>query len=178
MEPQAVQVKKEVQTHTITQENGPLKDLSVLTAAPSPTNGCKPVDGSSTTRDEDEEVSVKDDEHTELLQCTLNSSLKKQDNDDQQLVRTAPENMNAASALDKRLNIYPALPVEGAGLENHTGMKTEEIEEPSASATHPVDPADSAEAPSSCCEKTEASFASCQLPFASLVSEEMESTSW
>lgn len=187
VEPEAVHVKKNVEvealTIPITQENGPLKELSILTAAPSPRKGCKLVDSSSpTARDDNEEVSLKDDENTGLLQCTLNSQRKKQDKDDQLEVNTAAENVNSASAPDKPLDIFPPLPVEAAGLENHTGIKAETMEEPSASATrtvdqemcYKIDPAD-AEAPSNCCEKTEASFASSQSPFASLFSV---STSW
>lgn len=188
---EAVQVKKcvtvEAPTNTIAQENGSLKKLDVATAAASPRRGSQLAENSTAARDEDEEISLKDDERTRLLQCTLNSSQKKQDIDDLPEANSAPENMDSALAQDKRLNIYPPLPVEAAVLEDHTGMEAAAaaVEEQSSSATRPVDqemsfkiePAD-AEAPSNYCEKTEASFASRQSPVASLVGEKMESPSW
>lgn len=188
VEPEAAQVKKcvevEAPTNTINQENGPLKELDGL-AASFPRRDCILVDSSTTAREEDEEVSLKDDEHTVLLQCTLNSPLKKQDKDNQLEVNTALENIDSASAQDKCCDIFLPLPVEAAGLESHTGIKEEAMEEHSSSATRPVDqelcykidPAD-AEAPSNCCENAEASYASCQSPFSSLVSQDMESASW
>lgn len=190
VEPEAVQVKKcveaEAPTNTITQENGPLKEQDAQTAAPSPRRGSELAENFTTGGDEDEEVSLKDDEHTGLLHCTLNSPQKQQDSDDLLEVNAPLENMNLASAEDKRLDIDRPLPVEAAGLENHTGIvAAAAAEEQSSSATHPVDQEmcskvdpDEAEAPSNCCEITEASFASCQSPFASLVREEMESQSW
>lgn len=193
---EAVQVKKcvnaEAPTNTITQENGPLTKLDVPTAAPSPRGRSQLAENSTTARDEDEEISLKDDERTGLLQCTLNSPQKKKDSDDLMEVNASPENMNSSLVQEKPLGIYPPLPVEGAVLENHTGIEAaaaavgeKKEEDQSSSAPHPVDqemsskmePAD-AEAASNCCEKTEASFASRHSPIASLVSEEMESPSW
>lgn len=192
--PEAVQVKKcveaEAPTSTITQENGPMKELDVATAAPSPRRESELAEKSATARDEDGEVGLKGDEQTGLLQCTLNSPQKKRDPDDLPEADTAPEDTDAASAQDERLDLNTPLLVEAAGLENHTGIEAAaaaavEEEEQSPSAAHSVDqemgskmdPAH-AEASRNCCGKTAAAPASCQSPFASLVSEEVESLSW
>lgn len=191
--PEAVQVKKSVEVEApssaITQENGPVKELDVATAAPSPRRESKLAEKSATARDEDKEVGLKDDKQTGLLQCTLNSQKKKQDSDDLPEANTAPEDMNAALAQDERLDLNTPLLVEAAGLENHTGIEAAAAaaveEEQSPSATHAVDqemasemdPAH-AEALRNCCGKKAAEPASCQSPFASLVSEEVESLSW
>lgn len=188
--PEAVQVKKcvevEAPTSTITQENGPLKEPDVATAAPSPRRGSKLAEKSATARDEDEEVGLEDDKQTGLLQCTLNSPQKKRDSDDVPEANTAPENTNAAPAQDERLDLSTPLLVEAAGLENHTGIEAAAVEEEqSPSATLSVDQEMSskmdpsnAEASQNCCGKKAAASASCQLPFASLVGEEVESLSW
>lgn len=181
--PEAVQVKKcvevEAPTSTITQENGPLKEPDVATAAPPPRRGSKLAEKSATAQDEDEEVGLEDDKQTGLLQCTLNSPQKKRDSDD------VPE-ANAALAQDERLDLSTPLLVEAAGLENHTGIEAAAVEEEqSPSATLSVDQEMSskmdpsnAEASRNCCGKKAAASASCQLPFASLVGEEVESLSW
>lgn len=187
--PEAVQVKKcvevEAPTSSITQENGPLKEPDVATAAPSPRRGSKLAEKSATVRDEDEEVGLEDDKQTGLLQCTLNSPQKKRDSDDVPEANTAPEDTNAAPAQDERLDLSTPLLVEAAGLENHTGIEAAAVEEEqSPSATLSVDQEMSskmdpsnAEASQNCCGKKAAASASCQLPFASLVGEEVESLS-
>lgn len=182
--PEAVQVKKS--TSTITQENGPLKEPDVATAAPSPRRGSKLAEKSAAARDEDEEVGLEDDKQTGLLQRTLNSPQKKRYSDDVPEANTAPEDTNAALAQDERLDLSTPLLVEAAGLENHTGIEAAAVEEEqSPSATLSVDQEMSskmdpsnAEASQNCCGKKAAASASCQLPFASLVGEEVESLSW
>ncbi|XP_075903541.1 uncharacterized protein LOC142902405 [Nelusetta ayraudi] len=181
--PEAVQVKKRVEVEApssaITQENGPMKELDMATAAPSPRRESKLAEKSATARDEDEEVGLKDDKQTGLLQCTLNSPQeKKQDSDNLPEANTAPEDTNAASARDERLDLNRPLLVEAAGLENHTGIEAAAAaaaveEEQSPSATHAVDQGMASKMDPAHAEAP----ASCQSPFASLVSEEVESLS-
>lgn len=191
IEPEAVQVKKcveaEVPTNTITQENGPLKELNAPTAAPSARRGSELAEKPATARDEDAAVGLKDDKQTGLLQCTLNSPQKEQDTEDLPEAKAAPEDMNSASAQDGHLDLNLPLPVEAAGLQNHTGIEAAAATavEEKPSAAHSVvqqmgpkmDPADQ-EASRNCCEKNAASSASCQLLFVALVSKENESPSW
>lgn len=182
-------VEVEAPTGAIAQENGPLKELDVATAAPSPRRGSELAEESAAAPDEDGEVGLRDDWHTGLLQCTLTSPQENQDSDDPPEANAAPKGRNSASAQDEHLEIKAPLLVEAAGPEDATGMEAAAAaaeEEQRASATHSVDqdvgfrvdPAD-AGASRNCCEgRAAAAAAQRQLPVASLLSEEEASPSW
>lgn len=192
---EAVPVKKclEVGQPNNTQENGPLKELSIRTAAPSPRKGSDLKENSTTAQDEDMMGSLNDSEDSGLiglLQCTLNSPQKDQDTDDLPEANTAPEDVNSASAQDKALDINPQS-AEVACLENHTGIEV--AMECSISAPQYDDEETGSKIVSGetellvqFCEKneglslpnTELTTATCQLLSTSVVSEEMESLSW
>lgn len=192
---EAVQAKKclEVGQPNNTQENGPLKESNIQTAAPSPRKGSDLKENSARAQDEDMMESLKDSEDSGqigLLQCTLNSPQKDQDTNDLPETNTAPEDVNSASGQDEPPDINPQS-AEVACLENHTGIEAAmecSISAPQyddEEADSKVDDAET-EVLGQFCEKseglslpnTELTTAACQLLSISVVSEEMESLSW
>lgn len=191
---EAVQVKKSPEVGETelnnTQENGPLKEVVIQTATPSPRKGSDLKENSTRAQDEDMKDCPADS--GQLLQCTLNSLKNEHATADFTATNTAPEDENPASAQDKIPNIS-SLTAEVVFLENHT--ETKATMEHSILATHnnaegagsKLDNVE-AEASGQLSEKnevlsspnTQLTAAVCQLSSISVVSQEVdkESLSW